>query len=159
MRKALLSLTLAPALAGCALFQPQAGGPRDPITGPSPAQPAVEAMPAGGVTALGGRAERAEALDTTSAAEKAEALAAAPSAGERQLGRVVVALGPPAETGLWLATALVDAPVEGRIETAAGQSLTLELRPASGAALMSLAGYQALGLPLTSLPEVTVFAP
>jgi hypothetical protein len=159
MRQFLSALILSSALAGCTLFQPQAPGARAPVTGPSAPQPAAEAMPAAGTTALGGRAERAEALDRTSAEEKAGALAAPPAAGERRLGQVVVALGPPAEQGLWLASALVASPVEGRIETADGQSLTLELRPATGAALLSLAAFQALGLPLTGLPEVTVFAP
>jgi hypothetical protein len=48
---------------------------------------------------------------------------------------------------------------QGRIETAAGKSLALELRPGTGGALLSLAAFQALGLSLTDLPEVTVFAP
>ena len=70
-----------------------------------------------------------------------------------------MALGPPAEQGLWLSTALVSAPVQGRIETAAGKSLTLELRPGTGGALLSLAAFQALGLSLTDLPEVAVYGP
>ena len=76
---------------------------------------------------------RAETLDTTTDAEKAEALATPAAAGEQKLGTVVVALGPPAEQGLWLKTALVTKVVEGRIETAGGKSLTLELRPALAA--------------------------
>jgi hypothetical protein len=71
----------------------------------------------------------------------------------------VVALGPPAEQGLWLSSALVGAVAQGRVTTASGQSLTLELRPGTGAALLSLAAFQALKLPLTDLPEVTVFGP
>jgi hypothetical protein len=35
----------------------------------------------------------------------------------------------------------------------------VELRPGTGAALLSLAAFQALGLSLTDLPVVTVFAP
>jgi hypothetical protein len=49
--------------------------------------------------------------------------------------------------------------VQGRAVTAAGQSLTLELRPGSGGALLSLAAFQALGLKLTELPELSVFGP
>jgi hypothetical protein len=45
------------------------------------------------------------------------------------------------------------------VVTASGQSLAVELRPGSGAALLSLAAFQALGLPLTGLPEVTVYGP
>jgi hypothetical protein len=47
---------------------------------------------------------------------------------------------------------------QGRIETAAGQSLAVELRPGTGGSLLSLSAYQALGLPLTGLPEIAVYA-
>jgi hypothetical protein len=95
-------------------------------------------------------------LDTTTEAERAAALAAPATGGE--LGRVVVALGSPAETGLWVQTALVTTVTQGRITGPGGQSLAVELRPGTGAALMSLAAYQALGIGLTELPEITVFA-
>ncbi|TAG28987.1 MAG: hypothetical protein EAZ40_03100 [Rhodobacterales bacterium] len=157
MKHALLSVMLVLALPGCATLFPKAE--RTPLTGPTTRDPAVEMTPAAGTTALGAQAVRAEVLDTTSAAEKAAALAAPAASGERELGRAVVALGPPAEQGLWLRTALVTAPVQGRVETAAGKSLTLELRPGTGGALLSLAAFQALGLGLTDLPEVAVFGP
>ena len=48
---------------------------------------------------------------------------------------------------------------QGRIVTAAGKSLGLELRPGTGGALLSLAAFQALGLSLTELPQVTVYGP
>jgi hypothetical protein len=108
---------------------------------------------------LGTRAVRAEVLDTTTPEEKAAALAAPAATGERELGRVVVALGPPAEQGLWLSAALVRETVRGRVETASGKSLAVELRPGTGGALLSLAAFQALGLSLTELPEIRVFAP
>ena len=154
MKTGLISPLLALALCGCALFQPN--GPAS-VTGPSAAQPATEMVPAVATTALGARAVSAESLDTTTPAEKAAALAAPATGAERQLGRVVVALGPPAEQGLWLSTALVTAVSQGRIETAAGKSLTLELRPGTGGALLSLAAFQALGLSLTELPELAVY--
>jgi hypothetical protein len=157
MKHVLLSLMLVLALPGCATLFPKAD--RTPLTGPTARDPAVEMTPAAGTTALGAQAVRAEVLDTTSAAEKAAALAAPAASGEQELGRTVVALGPPAEQGLWLRTALVTAPVQGRVETAAGKSLTLELRPGTGGALLSLAAFQALGLGLTDLPEVAVFGP
>ncbi len=151
----LLVLALVLALSGCAVFE---GGGAASVTGPSAAQPATEMVSAAATTALGARAVSAESLDTTTSAEKAAALAAPASGGERQLGRVIVALGPPAEQGIWLSSALVSAVAQGRIETAAGKSLMLELRPGTGAALLSLAAFQALDLPLTELPELAVFS-
>lgn len=157
MKTHVLLLSLALVLSGCGLIHHRDG--RRPLFGPSPLSPAVEAGPGGLAGALGSQSVRAEVLDTTSDAEKAAALEAPAAADERALGKVVVALGPPAEQGLWLKTALVTEVVEGRIETAEGKSLTLELRPGTGASLLSLAAFQALGLPLTGLPEVSVFAP
>jgi hypothetical protein len=129
------------------------------ITGPSEPQPATDFAPAAANVALGARSASASALDTTSTAEKAAALAAPAAAGERALGKAVVALGPPADAGLWLSSPLVDAVVQGRVVAASGQSLALELRPGTGGALLSLAAFQALKLPLTDLPEVTVYGP
>ena len=93
------------------------------------------------------------------AEEKAAALAAPAEGGERNLGQVVVALGPPAEQGIWLSSPLVTEVAQGRIVTAAGKSLAVELRPGTGGALLSLAAFQALGLSLTELPQVTVYGP
>jgi hypothetical protein len=154
---AFLSL-FALALSGCALFQKTAEAPGS-ITGPAEPAPATEFAPAVATAALGSRAMSAEALDKTTVEEKAAALAAPASGGERELGKVVVALGPPAEQGIWLATSLVSEKASGRIVTAAGKSLAVELRPGTGAALLSLSAFQALGLSLTELPEVTVFGP
>jgi hypothetical protein len=168
MKTSALFPVLALVLSGCAIFQkggvdarpgPMNGPANSPVTGPSDAQPATEFAPAVATTALGARAVSAAALDKTTAEEKAAALSAPAQGDERQLGRVVVALGPPTDQGIWLSTALVKEVTRGRIITADGKSLAIELRPGSGAALLSLAAYQALGLPLTSLPEVTVLAP
>ena len=137
-------------LSGCGMLQ----GAR------STATPAAEEIaPAVTTTTLGARVASAAALDTTTAAEKAAALAAPAAAGERVLGRVTVALGPPADQGIWLKTDLVSEKVMGRVETAAGKSLALEVRPGPGGALLSLAAFQALGLSLTDLPQVTVYGP
>jgi hypothetical protein len=140
-------------LSGCAMLQ----GER-PASATAP-QTATEFAPAVSTTPLGAQGASAAALDSTTAAEKAAALAAPAAAGERALGQVTVALGPPAEQGIWLRSALVSETVMGRVETAGGQSLAVELRPGTGAALLSLAAFQALGLSLTDLPVVTVFAP
>lgn len=157
MRQLALLSVVAMALSGCALFQ-QEGRPTA-ATGPVEPQAATEFAPAVSTSVLGARAVSAEVLDKTSAAEKAAALAAPAKGGERELGRVVVALGSPAEQGIWLSSALVKDKAQGRIVTAAGKSLAVELRPGTGGALLSLAAFQALGLPLTELPEVRVFGP
>lgn len=145
------------ALSGCALFQKDGG--RSGVTGPAEPQPATEFAPAVSTTTLGARAVSAETLDKTSAAEKAAALAAPAAGGEREFGKVVVALGPPADQGIWLSSDLVKEKAQGRIVTAAGRSLAVELRPGTGGALLSLAAFQALGLSLTELPQVTVYGP
>ncbi len=102
-------------------------------------------------------ARTAEALDTTTEAEKAAALAAPAPAGERSLGQVAVSLGNPGEAGFWLRGGIVTAPGKGRV-AAGGQSVAVDLIPGEGAATMSLASYRALGLSLTDLPQVEVFA-
>lgn len=117
-------------------------------------------VPVGSLSAtapLGG-AQSADALDQTSDAEQAAALAAPAAGAETDLGSVVVALGSPAEQGFWLRSALVAAPGRGRVVTTAGASVNVDLQPGTGAALLSLAAYRALGLGLTDLPEVRVFA-
>jgi hypothetical protein len=153
MRNLVLLLMLA--LPACAVFQPEGEGTATGLA----AQPATEFAPAAASAALGAQSASAAALDTTTAEEKAAALAAPAAGGERALGTAVVALGPPAEQGLWLSSPLVKAVAPGRVVTASGQSLAVELRPGTGAALLSLAAFQALGLPLTGLPEVTVYGP
>jgi len=104
-------------------------------------------------------AKTAAALDTTSVAQKTAALAA-PSqpAAERTLGKTAVALGNVTEPGFWLRSALVSSAGKGRAVTAQGKSIQVDLIPGSGAAQLSLAAFRALDLPLTGLPEVTIFA-
>ncbi|OYX17896.1 MAG: hypothetical protein B7Z04_13655 [Rhodobacterales bacterium 32-66-9] len=147
MRLFVLVPVLGLAMSGCALLRQMAEGP----AGPAPAVSAGDPGPAG--------ARSAAALDTTTARDRAVALAAPAQAGERALGKVVVALAPPAKPGIWLSSPLVTAVAPGRIVTAAGKSLAVELRPGTGGALLSLAGFRALGLGLTDLPEVTVYSP
>ena len=158
MKQFVILPLVALALSGCALFQKEGG--RTGVTGPVEPPPATEFAPKGATSVLGAtQATSAEALDKTTAAEKAAALAAPAKGGERELGRVVVALGSPAEQGIWLSSALVKEKAQGRIMTAAGKSLALELRPGTGGAHLSLAAFQALGLSLTELPQVTVYGP
>jgi hypothetical protein len=158
MRQLALFPLLAIALSGCAIFRQDAAADRPlSATGEAEASAATENTRVTSTAALGANALSAEALDTTTETEKTAALAAPATGGERELGKAVVALGPPAEQGIWLSTTLVTEKTQGRIMTAAGKSLTLELRPGTGGALLSLAAFQALGLSLTELPEVTIF--
>jgi len=104
-----------------------------------------------------GTGQSAAALDTSTPAEKAAALAPA-AAAERSLGQVVVGLGSPAEQGFWLKSTRVTAAAKGRVVTGGGASVNVDLLPGTGAALLSLAAFRALGLGLTDLPAVTVYA-
>lgn len=78
--------------------------------------------------------------------------------GGAELGRVTVSLGDPTAPGFWLRSPLVKAARPGRVVTASGATVQVELLPGTGAAQMSLAAYRALNLSLTDLPPVTVVA-
>lgn len=150
MTRVMLVSVLALSLSGCALLKPKAEAPPpDPGLATEIAPPvetqSLEAMGAG---------QSVAALDTTSEAEKAAALSAPTGGGE--LGRQVVALGSPADPGLWVQTSLVTVVTQGSVKAPNGQTLAVELRPGTGAALMSLAAYQALGIGLTELPELVI---
>jgi hypothetical protein len=139
-------------LAACAeLAAPAAVAP---VVRPK-ARPAVAALPAPG-------ARTAEEFDTTTAAEREAAAAPAP-AGEAALGRTVASLGDPSAPGFWLETPLVSEVRQGRVRLAAtGASVQVELRPIPGAATagsrLSLAAMRLLGVGLTDLPEIEVYA-
>lgn len=144
MRPLLLALILA--LPGCAALQqaaaPAPGTPDAPLTAIAPIAPET--------------AQTAAQLDRSTPGDVAAATA--PATGARELGRTVVALGSPAEQGFWLRTGLVTVPARGRVVTEGGQSVNVDLRPGTGGSLLSLAAFRQLGLGLTDLPEVTVFA-
>jgi hypothetical protein len=159
MMRTALALILVLTLSACGLFRPGGTGRQGPVTGPTVALPGAEPTAVARPVTLGASTARPEDLDLTTGAEKAAALAEPAAAGERDLGTAVVALGPPGDQGLWLSTALVQEVAQGRVVTADGTSLAVELRPGSGGALLSLAAFQALGLPLTALPELRVFGP
>ena len=150
-------------LAGCALpvSVPDSGpayAPEGPAAvAPAPIQPAApvaETRLAAPPPAVGART--AEALDTTTKAQRAAATAAPAPVGQAALGKVSVSLGDPTVPGCWLKTALVTAPAPGLVKLASGQTVQVELQPGATAQL-SLAAYRALGLGLTDLPEVEVF--
>jgi hypothetical protein len=118
---------------------------------PRPLSDGIKAPPKGARTAA--------ALDTTTAEQKAAALAApAQPAGEQSLGSTAVALGNVTEPGFWLRSSLVKSAGPGRVVTVAGNSIAVDLIPGSGAAQLSLAAFRALNLSLTDLPNVTIFA-
>lgn len=123
---------------------PRAGGGR---AAASPVQP---------------RGRTAEALDTTTPAQRAAASEAARSTEGRRLGETLAGLGSPAEPGFWLVTGLVDRNRQGRLLAASGEAIAVELRPTGGApgggSRISLAAIRALGLPLTELSTLQVFA-
>jgi hypothetical protein len=146
----LVSIALLP-LSGCAMF--------DRLSAPAVAAPppVVEAAPLTAIVPLGTGAQTAETLDQTTPEEVAAATAPV-AGGERELGKAVVALGSPAEQGFWIKTPLAVVAGKGRVVTADGKTVNVDLQPGTGGALLSLAAFRALGLGLTDLPEVTVFA-
>ncbi len=141
------ALAVALALGGCGDLALPWGRRAPPPAAPA-AAPAAPA-PAG---------QSAAALDTTTAAERTAATAASAIAGERALGTARVSLGNPAEGGFWLRGEVVKAPGKGRVVAPDGRAVAVDLIPGAGAAQLSLAAFRALGLPLTGLPEVRVFA-
>lgn len=108
-------------------------------------------------------AQTAEQFDTTTSAQRAEAVEAAPTGGERKLGPTVGSLGNPAEPGFWLKTPLVSAAAKGRVEyPASGKSVSVDLIPIDGpktaGSRVSLAALRLLDAPLTGLPDLIVYA-
>ena len=111
-------------------------------------------------------ANTAASLDTTTDAQKDAAVAAAEEAeaagGEARLGETIVSLGDPTEPGIWMKTPLVSQAQAGRVETAGGETAVVQLIPLDGpetaGSQMSIAAFSALGLSLTDLPTVTVYA-
>ena len=100
-------------------------------------------------------------FDTTSAEDRAEAVAVSATAADQQLGTTLATLGSPTEPGIWLKTPLVTALQPGRV-TYQGQSINIELRPSGGEAgsgsQISLAAMRLLAAPLTGILELTVTA-
>lgn len=145
-------LGLVLALGACAAAPP---GERTP-------RPADPAAPLSALAPPPAAARTAEAFDTTTNAQRAAATAA-PRAPEDLLGRTVASLGDPADPGFWAVTPLVSAPRQGRlVDPATGFSVLVELRPRDAAAgagtLVSLPALRALGVPLTALREIAVYA-
>ena len=141
----------------------QAPGPDTlrPRLRPGAARPVAAAPTAS--AQLGASGISADGLDTLSAAERAAATAAPAEAqsGEVLLGTTVASLGDPLDPGLWIETPLVTQSRPGKI-VLGETSVLLELRPSGGAAgsgsRLSLPAMRVLGVALTDLPSVEVFA-
>lgn len=154
MARLYLALGLVITVCGCSVLDrivPGRQSAATPVPTPTPATSAPSPL------ALG-EGRTAADLDQTSEAEKRAALATPKALSERALGSVVVSLGNPAEQGFWLRAPLVVSPGKGRVVTASGQSVAVDLLPGASGAQLSLAAFRALGLSLTDLPEVTVYA-
>ncbi len=155
--KQIYPIALALALSGCALFQaetPADMAPPDGMLHPQP-RPGGGALPSSD-------ARTVDAFDTTSAEERAAAVAAAPAA-EQKLGGSIATLGNPADPGFWLETPLVSAIGQGRVVSdESGKSVAVELRPidgpASGGSRISLSALRLLEIGLTGLHPVTIYA-
>ena len=164
----LVVVAVAVAVAGCSMFQrdaaPDAHAPGGDVAVRTPDAETVrpQSRPVEREARLGANGLTAASFDTTTEAERVAAIAT-PSAAGGVLGETLASLGSPAEPGFWLVTGLVSDPGPGRVELIEGNgAVNLELRPSgrepgSGSQL-SLAAYQALGLPLTALPRLRVLA-
>lgn len=145
-------------LSGCAQGPLSGLRPADPVV---PAATLPEAPPPAPIPKPAART--VEEFDTTTAAQRAAAAKPAPGA-ETRLGTTVASLGNPAEPGFWLRTPLARAEAPGRIEhPATGASAQVTLLPMPGAAAgagsqISLPALRLLGLPLTALPDLVVYA-
>ena len=162
MRQILIPIALASTLAACAVKPPD-----DTFLGNQQAETVEETPESEAVAEVltaapppPPEARTAEALDTTTIEQRAEA-AAPPDTGAQTLGRTVVALGSPTEPGFWLETPLVQQEADGRVTNPAnGMSSAVRLKPIDGpptaGSRLSLAAMRLIELPLTELSEVEV---
>ena len=138
-------------LAGCDFVPQWAGGNRgQPVAQPVAAPPAD--LPEGHDTPLDDAATEKPPLEMPQ-----------PEVSVGTLGRTIASLGNAAEPGLWLKTPLVSEQQPGRVYYAeTNTTVDVTLIPIDGpetaGSRLSLAAMQALGAPLTGLPEVDVFA-
>lgn len=155
------------ALAGCAGVTDRLGlGKRGADAAPPAAEVEAEARAEASLSSATAAARppagarTADALDTTTAEQRAEASKPA-EAGAKSLGTTVASLGSATEPGLWMKTPLVKSEMQGRVTNpATGKSSTVELipldGPASGGSRMSLSALRLIGASLTDLTKVEV---
>jgi hypothetical protein len=117
--------------------------------------------PVGDRGLFGGPRENPEPLVEPAPAETPLAEAPGDEDG-RFVGFTVASLGDASAAGLWLETPLVSEEGPGRVVSENGMQLVVTLRPSGGdrnsGSRLSLAGFQALGIPLTALPTLTVIS-
>jgi len=147
-------IALIPVMALAACESPSLQGLLTPAAAPVEVVAPVE-------TPEAANARTVEQFDTTTAEDRAEALAVDPEpAPSAALGTTIASLGSPSDPGIWLKTPLVTTLTPGRVEYQ-GNSVNVELRPSGGVAgsgsQMSLAAMRLIEAPLTGLPEVSVF--
>ncbi len=88
---------------------------------------------------------------------------AKPAAGPAgRLGVTIASLGDPSQPGLWIKTPLIATDAKGRVHYGkTGKSVDVDLIALPGDAgagsRLSLSAFQALGAPITGLPEIDVF--
>ena len=137
------------------IFRP-GGAPQspEPETSDPPEASAVAPVPPA--------ARTVDDFDTTTTAQKNEALSKAAEGGGVDLGVTIASLGAPSEPGFWLKTPLVAAPARGRVlYPATGKSVEVDLIPIDGpktaGSRMSLSAMRLVGAPFTGLPEIRVY--
>lgn len=150
---------LSVALSGCAQLGMTPNAANTPADGATETPAAIKPAPRPSTAA-----RTAEQFDTTSAEDRAAAvaIATAPAPKEALLGKTIASLGNPTDPGFWLETPLVSAPTQGRVQfPGTGKSVAVELRPISGDAgagsRLSLPAMRLLEAPLTGLPEILVY--
>ncbi len=167
MKRVVMIGTLCAVLAGCGLIPQRQGddvseNPNDGISSDIQIRP--QARPTVlNVPPPASNARTAEAFDTTTKVQRDAAAEAPRDSAERALGSTVATLGTPTEPGFWLKTPLVTEEMPGRVVVPGnGASAQVTLIPIEGAqgagSRLSLPAMRLLGLPLTSLSEVDVFA-
>lgn len=150
------------ALGGCAVVENGLFGQRERVPAVRDGSDATNPRARPGTAAPEGAAT-AEALDITSAEERATAVAAAAASGpETDLGTTIASLGAVTEPGIWLKTPLVAAPAKGRVEyPAKGTAVAVDLIPLDAAprsgSRISLAAMRLIEAELTDLPELRVY--
>lgn len=142
--RALLALALVASLAGC-------GGGFRPLSFLNSDREASAVPPP---------AVASETVEEDTDEDEEDTAEAAPASGN--LGTTVASLGDPTRPGLWMETPLVSTETPGRLEAGNGSSVDVTLIPSGGApgsgSRISIMAMQALGLGLTDLPTLTVFA-